>query len=154
MYVGHRPHPTNRVGLSIFSFSFSLSLVSYISQGNLGQLTHRDGWAFQKELANKYGSVARLYGPLGVIRSIAKICVCPLTSTTPCQGKMLFVYDPLALHHIVVKDQHIFEEPMSAIQYVTSSPAQHASFWCLIQISWNLKRQHDYFRPRIIVYLG
>lgn len=32
------------------------------------------------------------------------------------QGKMLFVYDPLALHHILVKDQHTFEEPMSAIQ--------------------------------------
>lgn len=36
------------------------------------------------------GGVVKLQGPFG--------------------AKTLFVYDPKALHHIIVKDQHIFEE--------------------------------------------
>ena len=31
---------------------------------------------------------------------------------------MLFVFDPLALHHVVLKDQHIYEETEALIQYV------------------------------------
>lgn len=41
-------------------------------------------------IAEKYGGAVRLYGPL---------------------GEIVYVSDPRALYHIVVKDQHIFEEP-------------------------------------------
>ncbi|KAG2153235.1 cytochrome P450 [Suillus clintonianus] len=41
-------------------------------------------------IAEKYGGAVRLHGPY---------------------GETIYVSDPRALHHIVVKDQHIFEEP-------------------------------------------
>ena len=31
---------------------------------------------------------------------------------------MLYVFDPLALHHIIVKEQHIYEESSAFIAYV------------------------------------
>ncbi|KAL1670105.1 cytochrome P450 [Schizophyllum commune] len=58
--------------------------------GNFLQLFSRDGWAFHDNLATHYGSVVRLRGLLG--------------------ERQLYVSDPKALHNIVVKDQHIFEE--------------------------------------------
>lgn len=33
------------------------------------------------------------------------------------QNEMLYVFDPLALHHIIVKDQYIYEETSSFIEY-------------------------------------
>ena len=31
---------------------------------------------------------------------------------------MLYVFDPTAMHHIIVKDQHVFEETRWFIQFV------------------------------------
>ncbi|TEB29745.1 cytochrome P450 [Coprinellus micaceus] len=49
-----------------------------------------DGWAFHKGIANRYGGVIRLGGPLG--------------------KRTLYVSDPKALHHMLVKDLYTFEE--------------------------------------------
>ncbi|RPD54881.1 cytochrome P450 [Lentinus tigrinus ALCF2SS1-6] len=60
--------------------------------GNLEQLLHRrDGWGFLRHLTDSYPGVAKLHGPLG--------------------HRMLYVFDPVAMHNILVKDQHVFEAP-------------------------------------------
>ncbi|KAJ3507527.1 hypothetical protein NMY22_g16903 [Coprinellus aureogranulatus] len=58
--------------------------------GHYDRVFSPDGWDFHHQLAATYGGVVKLRGAFG--------------------SKALFVYDPKALHHIVVKDQHIFEE--------------------------------------------
>ncbi|KAI0760468.1 cytochrome P450 [Fomes fomentarius] len=58
--------------------------------GNLKQVLHKNGWAFIQYLTDNYPGIVRLYGPLG--------------------HRMLYVFDPLAMHNIIVKDQYIFEE--------------------------------------------
>ncbi|KAI0628826.1 cytochrome P450 [Trametes polyzona] len=63
---------------------------SWIS-GNLGRLFHRrTGWPFQEELRERYGRVVSIHGLLNT--------------------KWLYTYDPLALHHIYVKEQDVYEE--------------------------------------------
>ncbi|KAH9941860.1 cytochrome P450 [Epithele typhae] len=58
--------------------------------GNLGQLVNPNGWDFLEYLTESYPGIAKLAGPLG--------------------HRMLYVFDPTALHAIVVKDQYVFEE--------------------------------------------
>ncbi|KAJ7170583.1 cytochrome P450 [Mycena crocata] len=66
-----------------------------ILTGNLGSLYSINGWDFHKELGEKYGGVVRIHALLG--------------------EKQLYVFDPKALHQIIVKDQDIFEETDSFI---------------------------------------
>ncbi|KAI0644414.1 cytochrome P450 [Trametes meyenii] len=58
--------------------------------GHLEQLYDRQGWAFHRGLGEKFGSVVRLRGKFG--------------------QDILYTFDPKAMHHIVVKDQDIFEQ--------------------------------------------
>ncbi|KAJ6532314.1 cytochrome P450 [Mycena vulgaris] len=58
--------------------------------GNLIQYTNPDGWDFHKELEENYGQVVKLHGLLG--------------------ARQLYVFDPAALHSILVKDQDLYEE--------------------------------------------
>ncbi|KAG1781984.1 cytochrome P450 [Suillus placidus] len=57
--------------------------------GNIASL-FEGGVDYCVHIAEKYGGAVRLHGPL---------------------GETVYVSDPRALHHMVVKDQHIFEEP-------------------------------------------
>ncbi|KAG2003363.1 cytochrome P450 [Coprinopsis cinerea AmutBmut pab1-1] len=66
--------------------------------GNFKDLFRPDAWDFHRDIAQTYGGVVRLTGPLGTQRS------------------QLYVYDPKALHHIVVKEQHVYEEALNFIQ--------------------------------------
>ncbi|KAK7676942.1 hypothetical protein QCA50_020060 [Cerrena zonata] len=59
--------------------------------GNLDQLFDRHGWKFQDDLGERYGPVVKLQSLLG--------------------RKALFVFDPLALQNIIIKDQYIYEPP-------------------------------------------
>ncbi|OBZ67681.1 hypothetical protein A0H81_12357 [Grifola frondosa] len=59
-------------------------------KGNTDQLFNRHAWSFHQELNEKYGSVVKLHSVVG--------------------QKLLYVYDPKALHSIIVKDHHIYEE--------------------------------------------
>ncbi|KAF9061654.1 cytochrome P450 [Rhodocollybia butyracea] len=63
--------------------------------GNLAEIYSVSGWDFHQELTEKYGGVVRIDALFG--------------------GKQLYVFDPKALHQIVVKDADIFEEPDSVI---------------------------------------
>ncbi|KAI0070120.1 cytochrome P450 [Panus rudis PR-1116 ss-1] len=59
--------------------------------GNLAQIFgNRFAWDFHREIIYKYGPVAKIHALLG--------------------SKMLYVYDPKALHSIIVKDQYVYEE--------------------------------------------
>ncbi|KAH7913518.1 cytochrome P450 [Hygrophoropsis aurantiaca] len=57
--------------------------------GNIHRLV-KDGLKYNLELVEKYGGVWKFYGMLG--------------------KEQLYVSDPRAMHHIVVKDQHLWEE--------------------------------------------
>ncbi|KAF6762423.1 cytochrome P450 [Ephemerocybe angulata] len=58
--------------------------------GHFPEMFIPDGWDFHRKLVEKYGRVIRLYGIF--------------------RARILYIHDPKALHHIFVKDQHIFEE--------------------------------------------
>ncbi|KAJ6577198.1 cytochrome P450 [Mycena capillaripes] len=64
--------------------------------GNFAEIYSVNGWDFHHELGEKYGGVVRVSGLLG--------------------EQILYVFDPKALHQILVKDQDIFEETHSMIR--------------------------------------
>ncbi|KAJ7475738.1 cytochrome P450 [Mycena latifolia] len=64
--------------------------------GNLAEIYSVSGWDFHQELVEKYGGVVRINALFG--------------------GKRIYVFDPKALHQIIVKDQDIFEAPESFIK--------------------------------------
>ena len=76
--------------------------------GNLRQVLDKNGWGFLKSLES-YDGIVKLHGPLGV-------CTPPTapqeTTIDLCvrQHRMLYVFDPTAMHNIIVKDQYIYEE--------------------------------------------
>lgn len=58
--------------------------------GNIPQLFDFDGWKYHRDVLDRYGRVSRITGALG--------------------ERLLLAFDPKALHHILVKDQYIYEE--------------------------------------------
>ncbi|OJT06838.1 Cytochrome P450 3A9 [Trametes pubescens] len=58
--------------------------------GNLRQILERHAWPVYEHLTETYPGIVKLAGPLGT--------------------RMLYVFDPVAMHNIIVKDQYIFEE--------------------------------------------
>jgi hypothetical protein len=84
-----------------------------------------NGWLFHKQLARDFGGLVKLNGLFGV--RWPRTLNCPSNYSDICssvaQDKFLYVSDPKALQHIVLKDQHIFEETESFIQYVDLCPA-------------------------------
>ncbi|KAI0073886.1 cytochrome P450 [Panus rudis PR-1116 ss-1] len=72
-------------------------------KGNLGQLFDHFGWDFQDELRDKYGSVVKLESKFG--------------------QKALYVFDPRALHHILVKEyQTVYDRPTWSTGGLTFGP--------------------------------
>ncbi|KAH7878863.1 cytochrome P450 [Lentinula edodes] len=68
------------------------------SAGNFPQLMDQyEGWGWNDFLAKKYGSTLRLHGPFG--------------------SKILYTFDPKAMHTILVKDSHVFEETAGFIEF-------------------------------------
>ncbi|KAJ7913404.1 cytochrome P450 [Mycena leptocephala] len=62
-----------------------------IVTGNLAQFHDPDDWAFQKQLEENYGGVVRIHGLLG--------------------DRELYVFDPTALHNILVQEPDVYEQP-------------------------------------------
>ncbi|KAJ2986929.1 hypothetical protein NUW54_g9577 [Trametes sanguinea] len=58
--------------------------------GNIRQLYDRRSFKFHRHLGEEYGPVVRLHGRFG--------------------ENVLYTYDPKAMHHIVIKDQEVFQE--------------------------------------------
>ncbi|KAF5316337.1 hypothetical protein D9619_006495 [Psilocybe cf. subviscida] len=65
--------------------------------GSVAELQNPNAWAFHKAIAEKFGGVIKLKGLLG--------------------QDTLYVFDPKALHNILVKDQDIYEEHPIAITF-------------------------------------
>ncbi|KAH8114780.1 cytochrome P450 [Phellopilus nigrolimitatus] len=59
-------------------------------KGHFFHLFNKDGWVFHRELYTKYGGAVRLNMLFG--------------------DEQLYVYDPLALNHILIKEPYVFEE--------------------------------------------
>ncbi|KAF5360934.1 hypothetical protein D9756_005077 [Leucocoprinus leucothites] len=58
--------------------------------GNIKEVFDEYGWKYHYDILEKYGSVMKVKGLLG--------------------ERLLYLFDPKALHHILVKDQYIYEE--------------------------------------------
>ncbi|KAJ3479304.1 hypothetical protein NLI96_g9146 [Meripilus lineatus] len=78
--------------------------------GHLPRIFHRhEGWKLHDELSENYGGVSRIIGALGVKYPFF-IDVTTHSVASRFQKRVLYVYDPLALHSIVIKDQAHYEE--------------------------------------------
>ncbi|KAF8966256.1 cytochrome P450 [Flammula alnicola] len=66
-------------------------------KGSFPDIFSLDGWAFHKDIAEKYGRVIKIKAFLG--------------------ENKLYVFDPKALHHILVKDQDMFESAFITILF-------------------------------------
>lgn len=77
--------------------------------GCFDEIFSEDGWDFHCQLIKKYGTVVRVPMLFGVSRfnltTAPEMCV-----LTRYQDEQLYVTDPLALHHITVKDQYTYDE--------------------------------------------
>ncbi|KAF8072004.1 cytochrome P450 [Lyophyllum atratum] len=67
------------------------------TKGNFGQLFNSNAWNFHKQIAEQFGSVIGVSGAFG------------------SKSRALYTFDAKALHHIIVKDQYIFEETSSFV---------------------------------------
>ncbi|KAI0687587.1 cytochrome P450 [Earliella scabrosa] len=78
--------------------------------GNLIHLLSKGGWEFVQDLTDSYPGVVKLRGLFG-----------------HC---MLYVFDPVAMHSVVVKDQHVFAEPRWLLNFneIRFGPGLPASF--------------------------
>ncbi|RDB26333.1 hypothetical protein Hypma_006808 [Hypsizygus marmoreus] len=65
-------------------------------KGNFSKVFNRNAWDFNRELAEQYGSIVKINAFFG--------------------DRQLYVFDPKALHHITVKDQHIYEETSAFLE--------------------------------------
>ncbi|KAH0580687.1 hypothetical protein H2248_002174 [Termitomyces sp. 'cryptogamus'] len=59
-------------------------------KGNFGQLFSVSAWNFNAKIAAQYGRIIKIYGAFG--------------------SQHLYLFDPKAMHHIIVKDQTLYEE--------------------------------------------
>ncbi|KAF8962738.1 cytochrome P450 [Flammula alnicola] len=88
----------------IFRQSFAKSALDNIPgpspkslwKGAFPQVFNVNAWDFHREMAEKYGSVIKIKALFG--------------------ENQLYVFDPKAMHHIIVKDQYIYEETSSFIE--------------------------------------
>ncbi|KAJ3555363.1 hypothetical protein NM688_g2618 [Phlebia brevispora] len=73
-------------------------------RGNISDLFNRHAWGYHDSWSRQYGQVFKFHGTLG--------------------ARALYVFDPLALHHIVVKDQMLYEESrwFTAWNHLTIGP--------------------------------
>ncbi|KAI0648564.1 cytochrome P450 [Trametes meyenii] len=79
--------------------------------GNLSQILDRHAWPMYEYLTESYKGVVKLAGPLG--------------------HRMLYVFDPVAMHSIIVKDQYVYEEA-----------------------AWFIKSNRLHFGPGLLATLG
>ncbi|KAF9002265.1 cytochrome P450 [Cyathus striatus] len=63
---------------------------SSLLKGNIHKVFNANAWQFHKDLAAQYGSVVTIKALLG--------------------QTYLYIFDPKAMHHVVVKDQYIYEK--------------------------------------------
>ncbi|KAF8896610.1 cytochrome P450 [Infundibulicybe gibba] len=84
-------------------------------KGNFRQLFNVDGWGFHKSVAETC-TLAHLRFLFGANSKRKTVLI------TPMQEKQLYIFDPKALHHIIVKDQYVYEE---SDQFINQPIGEH-----------------------------
>ncbi|KAJ6533788.1 cytochrome P450 [Mycena vulgaris] len=90
-------------------------LEMWLSVGNLSRIHDPDDSACQKELEENYAQVVKVHGLLGVTTDSIQPS---LRLIYVVQERTLFVFDPTALHSILVKNQDVYEETPMIIWHV------------------------------------
>jgi len=85
------------------------------SEGHAQKMFNRYVYDFHKGLYRRYGSVACIYGILGVCNGIFRISP---RVTLMAQDIQLVVSDPKSCNNIVIKYQYIFKETEQFLEYV------------------------------------
>lgn len=102
------PGPPSASILKGMCFATLIDLRKPVCIGNILQLFNpEDAWDFHKAIGRQYGSVIRFTEMFGVSTHVAKKC-CQITQAYS-QKRALYVFDPKALHSIVVKEQYVYE---------------------------------------------
>ena len=70
---------------------------------------NRQGGPYYRDLIENYGPVVRLQGAYGV--STYHPPLYAFAYNVAPQRKILYTYDPRAMHSVVVKDQYSYEQP-------------------------------------------
>ena len=74
----------------------------------------KDALDFHRDLIRRFGDAVQLRGILGVCQCLP----CVTSAHAPLQARELYIADPLALHHIFVKDIQSFDQSPVVIAYV------------------------------------
>ncbi len=75
-------------------------------------MVHRHhGWDFHTNIEQNYGAVVRIEEMFKVNISSLVPQLNAMTSYPGSQQRALYVYDPKALHSIILKDQHTYRKP-------------------------------------------
>lgn len=90
-FLRSRYHKYRREGITIIPGPDNQSFL----QGHFALLFSNDAWQFHRDLAHKYGRTSRVKGPLN--------------------EDMIYTYDPKAMHHVLVKDQDLYDETSAFI---------------------------------------
>ena len=82
------------------------------SSGNLLQLFNVDAWSYHEYLYKNFGSVVKVHSLFGVSFMFwldgHRMCCADLLV---CKAEELYISDPLALQHVLLKGQDVFESP-------------------------------------------
>lgn len=116
------------------------------SPGNFPQLFNRHSYGFHREIVKKYGGVVKLSGLLGVRSPSVHSAVSHVHCGSWYQTEELYVTDPRALHHIVVKDQYVYEETASFITWAFICRTSHLSIYIsaiILQSKWSCFRDES-----------
>lgn len=84
--------------------------------GNLKQLFGLDTLPWHWEMVRRYGGAFKYYGLFGVNIFYLYNCLLELLTLGLRKDEQVYVTDAKALHHIVVKDQYIYEETSMFIE--------------------------------------
>lgn len=90
--------------------------------GHLIQLADPNGWEFYRKLSEDYApGIVKLRGLLGVSHYYTTQPRLSIKASNSLLGNLqareLYVYDPLALHHILVKSPDIYEKTPIVLSY-------------------------------------
>ena len=86
--------------------------------GNFHKL-YRDGLQYNLALFKRYGGVIKVHGTLCVSEPVCHFFGWAKRDGV-FQAEQLLVHDPLAIQHILVRDQDAFEEADMFVEYVSS----------------------------------
>nr|BAL05087.1 cytochrome P450 [Phanerodontia chrysosporium] len=100
--------------------------------GNLKEMFNRHGWGFHDTIIRQYGPIATVHSMLG--------------------ARALYVYDPKALNHIILKDQYTYDEPGWFLEWhrmifgptlIATTGAHHRKQRKLLNAIFSIARMRD-----------